>query len=119
MKRYVVQEDKKRETMVIHDEVLVRHALFPFWMMSNPRPDLGAGAFLCFIGCNYPDGIQSHDEKEWLTAFAYMNKGFLNDWKKSDKEGKKRIGWGGGETPTKAFQSALKSSGAFREGGKG
>jgi len=116
LKQYVITEDRKGNNVVIHDEVLVRHALFPFWMFSNPRPDLGGGAFFCFIGCNFPDGIQNKDEAEWHKAMSYMNKGFVSDWAKTQGHDK-RVGWGGGETPTAAFRAALRMSGAFREGG--
>lgn len=114
MKYYNIRKDKRRErrAMAVQDEVTIRQALFPFWLFSNPRPDLGEGAFFCFIGCNYPNGIQTKDEKEWRGALKYMQTTFVSDQKRVANNEKKRIAWGSGDIPADAFKAAMKASAA-------
>lgn len=108
MKTYYIDEGGR--VSKLYDELVERKKIFPFWMMSNFRKDLGGSNFFCFLNCNYPDGIQSVDEKAWRGAYQFMNSKFLPGERAIEGNKDKRIGWGEGETPQKAFHSALRSS---------
>lgn len=111
MRIYNLDDNSKvRKGANINDILTVRMALKPFWLFRDFADGKWCkGLFWCFIGCNYPDGIQqSGDEATYKKVLAQIESGA---WAKSQRtvwgDVRKFIGVGCGPDPDAAFKAAF------------
>ncbi len=113
------KEDKVREEkMQLEDAIAVRAKLKPMWIFRDAfeGKHLPSGhLFWCFIGCHYPDGIQSEDnENKYKTALGLLKKELYQKAIVRKHPGR-CVGVATGKTPGEAFKAALSLSMALRK----
>lgn len=97
----------------VNDQLTVRKAIFPLWVFADMNQARWVkGAYWCFVGCNYPHGIQLTNEEMYKKALDYIVTGrHMADCKKVQPNVK--MGWGNAATPDEAFKDAIKMAGYF------
>lgn len=97
----------------INDQLTVRKAIFPLWVFADVNQAKWCKyPYWCFVGCNYPDGIQLKDEDKYRKMLQYITSGdFIAACDKVDPKPKK--GWANAATPDEAFKDAIRMAGYF------
>jgi hypothetical protein len=118
-RRRLRKEQEARESMVktvitsdkINDQLSVRHAIHPMWVFADVNKAKWTNhMYWCFVGCNYPDGIQTYQEAQYTAAHKFIVSGDFMKQQDGLFPNRKK-GWANAETPDEAFKQAIKMAG--------
>lgn len=98
----------------LHEDVIAKHQMWPFWVFADPLHEKNAKYFWCFIGANYPAGLVSDVADEYNLAIDDLKLGHWAAMERKAAPGK-RIGYGFAETPSLAFIKACKMAGYMKD----
>jgi hypothetical protein len=102
------------QTTKLHEQVIHKHNMFPFWIFADIKCEGTPKKFWCFLGAHYPRGLVETDEVEYEAAIEELEKGH---WKAKGLTAygpNSKIGFGVAETPSLAFISACKMAGYIK-----